>query len=42
MIARLRADLDILDPAVLADVVAGAIRISPSQAMRLYGELPLA
>jgi cyclic dehypoxanthinyl futalosine synthase len=36
-----REDLDILDPAVLTDVAAGAVRITPDQALRLYHEMPL-
>jgi cyclic dehypoxanthinyl futalosine synthase len=32
---------DILDPAVLRDVVAGGIRVSPEQALRLYHEMDL-
>ncbi len=37
----LRAELDILDAAVLSDVVAGRLRLSPEQALRLYHELPI-
>ena len=37
----LRTDLDILDPAVLQDVVTGQLRLSPAQAMRLYREMPI-
>src|SRR4051812_19370100 len=37
----LKPDADILDPAVLADVVAGAVRITPQQALRLYHEMPI-
>ncbi|MHC4947979.1 MAG: radical SAM protein [Planctomycetota bacterium] len=36
-----RPDLDPLDPAVLADVVAGSIRLTPGQALRLYHEMPV-
>ncbi|MHC4272810.1 MAG: radical SAM protein [Planctomycetota bacterium] len=36
-----RDDQDILDPAVLSDVAAGALRVSPGQALRLYREMPL-
>jgi cyclic dehypoxanthinyl futalosine synthase len=35
-----REDLDILDPAVLADVAAGALRVSPAQALRLWERMP--
>ncbi|MCH7799006.1 MAG: radical SAM protein [Planctomycetes bacterium] len=41
MPAHLRDDLDILDPAVLTDVVAGELRVSPRQAMRLYHEMAI-
>jgi cyclic dehypoxanthinyl futalosine synthase len=34
-------NLDILDPAVLSDVVAGGVRLSPTQALRLYHEMPI-
>ena len=37
----LRSDADILDPAVLADVVAGELRIDGQQAMRLYHDMPI-
>lgn len=37
----LRPDLDILDPAVLTDVVAGEIRLAPEQALRLFHEMPI-
>jgi len=37
----LRPDLDPLDPAVLRDVAAGAIRLAPEQALRIYHELPI-
>jgi cyclic dehypoxanthinyl futalosine synthase len=36
-----RPELDILDPAVLAEVVTGALRVTPAQALRLYHEMPL-
>jgi len=36
-----RPELDILDPAVLSDVVAGTVRMSAEQALRLYREVPL-
>jgi cyclic dehypoxanthinyl futalosine synthase len=36
-----RCDADILDPAVLADVAAGAHRLTPAQALRLYHEMEL-
>jgi cyclic dehypoxanthinyl futalosine synthase len=39
---RTLPDADVLDPAVLADVVAGAVRITPAQALRLHDEMPLA
>lgn len=32
---------DILDSAVLADVVTGVVRISPEQALKLYHEMPI-
>jgi cyclic dehypoxanthinyl futalosine synthase len=38
---HLRPDLDILDPAVLADVVTGEVRIAPEQALRLFHEMPI-
>ena len=34
-------DMPFLDPAVLSDVAAGALRVSPGQALRLYHEMPL-
>ncbi len=37
----LRDDLSALDPAVLADVAAGAVRLTPEHALRLFHELPL-
>jgi cyclic dehypoxanthinyl futalosine synthase len=37
----IRDELDILDPAVLRDVAAGALRVGPEQALRLYREMPL-
>ena len=36
-----RPDADATDPAVLRDVVAGALRLTPEQSLRLYHELPL-
>ncbi len=36
-----RPELDPLDPAVLEDVVTGALRLSPEQGLRLYHELPM-
>ena len=36
----IRPNLDILDSAVLADVVTGELRIAPEQALRLYREMP--
>lgn len=36
-----RPDVDAFDPALLADVVAGAVRLSPEQAMRLYADMPI-
>jgi len=41
MPARTKDDLDILDPAVLGDVVAGGLRLGPKQALRLYHEMPI-
>ncbi len=41
MAPPLRPELDVLDPAVLADVVAGELRISPEQALRLHHEMPI-
>ena len=41
MPAPLRDELDILDPAVLGDVVAGELRLSPRQALRLYQDMPI-
>jgi cyclic dehypoxanthinyl futalosine synthase len=41
MPAPIRDDLNILDPAVLSDVAAGALRVSPDQALRLYHEMPI-
>ncbi|MHC4217572.1 MAG: radical SAM protein [Planctomycetota bacterium] len=41
MAAPTRNELNILDPAVLNDVAAGALRISPEQALRLYHEMPI-
>ena len=41
MPAPTRDDLNILDPAVLSDVAAGALRVSPDQALRLYYEMPI-
>jgi cyclic dehypoxanthinyl futalosine synthase len=38
---RLRPQADILDPAVLADVVDGELRIASEQAMRLYHDMPI-
>jgi len=38
---RLRPELEILDPAVLADVVAGQLRLAPQQALRLYQQMPI-
>jgi cyclic dehypoxanthinyl futalosine synthase len=37
----LRPELDILDPAVMSDVVAGSLRLSPQQALRLYHDMPI-
>jgi cyclic dehypoxanthinyl futalosine synthase len=36
-----RPTADILDPAVLEDVVAGVVRVTPEQALRLYREMPV-
>jgi cyclic dehypoxanthinyl futalosine synthase len=41
MPAPRRDELDILDPAVLSDVAAGALRVGPDQALRLYHQMPL-
>jgi len=38
---RPRPDADILDPRVLEDVVAGTLRVTPEQALRLYHEMPI-
>jgi cyclic dehypoxanthinyl futalosine synthase len=37
----LQPDADVLDPAVLREVVAGTVRLTPQQALRLYHEMPL-
>jgi cyclic dehypoxanthinyl futalosine synthase len=37
----IRPELDILDPAVMSDVVTGALRLAPEQALRLFHELPM-
>jgi cyclic dehypoxanthinyl futalosine synthase len=37
-----RPDLDILNPAVLSDVVSGVLRLAPRQALKLYRDMPLA
>ena len=41
MTLETREELDILDAAVMRDVVAGELRVSPGQALRLYDEMPL-
>ena len=43
MIARpdIRPDADVLDPAVMEDVAAGALRLSPAQALDLFHRMPL-
>ena len=41
MPAPIRPDLDIMDSAVLGDVVNGALRIAPEQALRLFRDMPL-
>ncbi len=41
MTAPTRNSADILDPAVLNDVVAGELRMTPEQGLRLYHEMPL-
>ena len=41
MPAQTRENLDILDPAVLGDLVAGVVRLSPTQALRLYHQMPI-
>ena len=38
---HIRHDLDVLDPAVLADVVNGELRLAPDQGLRLYHEMPI-
>ena len=38
---HIRHDLDVLDPAVLADVVNGELRLAPDHALRLYHEMPI-
>ncbi len=37
----MRKELDVLDPAVMGDVAAGELRLSPSQALRLFHEMPI-
>ena len=34
-------DADVLDPAVMQDVVGGQLCLTPQQAMRLYREMPI-
>jgi cyclic dehypoxanthinyl futalosine synthase len=41
MTPPLRPEADILDPAVLAEVAAGGLRLAPEQALRLYHHMPL-
>jgi cyclic dehypoxanthinyl futalosine synthase len=41
MSPSIRPDAEILDPAVLHDVVDGVFRITPEQALRLYHEMPI-
>ncbi|MCH8165822.1 MAG: radical SAM protein [Planctomycetes bacterium] len=41
MPASIRDELDILDQAVLSDVVVGELRLSPKQALRLYHEMSI-
>jgi len=36
-----RPAADAMDPSLLEDVVAGAVRLTPAQAMRLYAEMPI-
>ncbi len=38
---RTAPQADVLDPAVLGDVITGAVRITPEQALRLYHEMPI-
>ena len=40
-IATIRPDADVLDDAVLQDVVTGALRLTPEQALRIYREMPI-
>ncbi len=41
MPARTRADADILDPALLEDVVSGELRLDARQALELYHRMPI-
>ncbi|MAA52798.1 MAG: dehypoxanthine futalosine cyclase [Phycisphaerae bacterium] len=40
-IARTRPNAEILDPAVLEDVVNGTLRMTPEQALRIHREMPI-
>ena len=37
----MREQLDVLDPAVMGDVAAGELRLSPSQALKLFHQMPI-
>ncbi len=37
----MREQLDVLDPAVMGDVAAGELRLSPSQALELFHQMPI-
>ncbi len=41
MTPPIRDDLNVLDPVVLSDLVAGELRLSPRQALRLFHEMPV-
>ena len=38
---QIRPDADVLDPAVLRDIVTGDLRMTPEQGLRIYRELPI-
>ncbi|MCH2134491.1 MAG: radical SAM protein [Phycisphaerales bacterium] len=40
-IPAIRPDADPLDAGLLADVVAGAVRLTPEQSLRIYNEMPI-
>ncbi len=42
MTLEIRPDVDPCDPAVLADVASGGLRLTAAQCLRLYEEMPLA